>query len=102
MTTESGIDPISIDVGSVLRGSAESPYSHLVTRPTGRAVRRAIEEKVARGARTAISLIDLSDVAVMDFSCADEIVAKLLMRYLEEDRPADALFVFGGVCQSRS
>ena len=36
----------------------------------------------------------------MDFSCADEIVAKLLLRYLDEDRPGDALFVFGGVCQS--
>ena len=36
----------------------------------------------------------------MDFSCADEIVAKLLMRFLEEDRPVDALFVFRGVCQN--
>ncbi len=36
----------------------------------------------------------------MDFSCADEIVAKLLMRFLEEDSPGDSLFVFGGVCQS--
>ena len=100
MTTESGVDPISIDVGSVLRGSRESLYSHLVTRPTGRAVRLAIEEQVAGNSRTALSLIDLSDVTVMDFSCADEVVAKLLMRYLEEDRPGDALFVFGGVCQS--
>ncbi len=100
MTTESGVDPISIDVGSVLRGSRESLYSHLVTRPTGRAVRLAIEEQVAGNSRTALSLIDLSDVTVMDFSCADEVVAKLLMRYLEEDRPGDALFVFGGVCPS--
>jgi hypothetical protein len=45
-------------------------------------------------------LIDLSDVTVMDFSCADEIVAKLLMRFLDEDRPGDALFVFRGVRQS--
>ena len=33
----------------------------------------------------------------MDFSCADEIVAKLLMRFLQEDRPVDVLFVFQGV-----
>ncbi len=100
MSTESGVDPISIDVGSVLRGSVDSPYSHLVTRPTGRAVRFAIEEQVAVRPGTALSLIDLSDVTVMDFSCADEIVAKLLLRYLEEDRPGDALFVFRGVRQS--
>ncbi len=97
MRTESGVEPISIDVGHVLRGSVEALYSHLVTRPTGRAVRLAIEERVAASARTAVSLIDLSDVTVMDFSCADEIVAKLLMRFLQEDRPADALFVFRGV-----
>ncbi len=100
MRTEPGVEPISIDVGHVLRRSAESLYSHLVTRPTGRAVRLAIEEQVAGSSRTAVSLIDLSDVTVMDFSCADEIVAKLLMRFLEEDRPVDALFVFRGVCQN--
>ncbi len=100
MRTEPGVEPISIDVGHVLRRSAESLYSHLVTRPTGRAVRRAIEEQVAGSSRTALSSIDLSDVTVMDFSCADEIVAKLLMRFLEKDRPVDALFVFRGVCQN--
>ncbi len=36
----------------------------------------------------------------MDFSCADEVVAKLLMRFLDEDRPVDALFLFRGVRQS--
>ena len=100
MTTDPGVEPISIDVGHVLRGSVESLYSHLVTRPTGRAVRLAIEEQVAGSSRTALSLIDLSDVTIMDFSCADEIVAKLLMRFLEDDRPRDALFVFGGLRQS--
>ena len=100
MRTETGVEAISIDVGRVLRSSVESLYSHLVTRPTGRAVRLAIEEEVTRGSRTALSLIDLADVTVMDFSCADEIVAKLLMRFLEEDRPVDALFVFRGVRQS--
>jgi anti-anti-sigma regulatory factor len=97
MRTEAAVEPISINVGSVLRTSVESLYSHLVTRPTGRAVRLAIEKKVAGTTRTALSLIDLSEVTVMDFSCADEIVAKLLMRFLQEDRPVDVLFVFQGV-----
>lgn len=100
MRTDPGVEPISIDVGRVLRRTVESLYSHLVTRPTGRAVRLAIEERVAGSSQTALSLIDLSDVTIMDFSCADEIVAKLLMRFLEEDRPVDALFVFRGVRQS--
>ena len=100
MRTAPLVAPISIDVSHVLRKSAESLYSHLVTRPTGRAVRLAIEEQVAVSSRTALSLIDLSDVTVMDFSCADEVVAKLLMRFLEEDRPVDVLFIFRGVLHS--
>ena len=100
MRTEPLVEPISIDVSHVLRKSAESLYSHLVTRPTGRTVRLAIEEQVAVSSRTALSLIDLSDVTVMDFSCADEVVAKLLMRFLEEDRPVDVLFIFTGVLHS--
>jgi hypothetical protein len=97
---EPGVELISIDLALVLRRSVESIYSHLVTRPTGRAVRLAIEEQLAGSSRTALSLIDLSDVSVMDFSCADEIVAKLLVGFLEEDRPGDVLFVFRGVRQS--
>ena len=100
MRAEPLVEPISIDVSHVLRKSAESLYSHLVTRPTGRAVRLAIEEQVAVSSRTALSLIDLSDVTVMDYSCADEVVAKLLMRFLEEDRPVDVLFIFRGVLHS--
>ena len=100
MRTEPLVEPISIDVSHVLRKSAESLYSHLVTRPTGRTVRLAIEEQVTVSSRTALSLIDLSDVTVMDFSCADEVVAKLLMRFLEEDRPVDVLFIFRGVLHS--
>jgi hypothetical protein len=54
---------------------------------------------VAESSRTSLSLIDLSEVTVIDFSCADEVVAKLILRFLEEDRPGDALFVFRGVGQ---
>ena len=97
------MDPVAIDVGRIVQRSVASLYSHLVTRPTGRAVRLAIEsqlgeEDARRGeGRSALSLIDLSEVTVLDFSCADEVVAKLILRYLEEDRPRDAFFVFRGV-----
>jgi hypothetical protein len=99
MRHEFRVDPIAIDVGSLLQHSVASLYSHLVTRPTGRAVRMAIEAQVAESSRTSLSLIDLSEVTIIDFSCADEVVAKLILRFLEEDRPGDALFVFKGVGQ---
>ncbi len=89
--------PIQIDVGELVQRSVTSLYSHLVTRPTGRAVRLAIETQLAEVGETAFSLIDLSEVSVLDFSCADEVVAKLLLRYLGEDRPGDAFFALRGV-----
>lgn len=91
------VDPIQIDVGRLVQRSVATLYSHLVTRPTGRAVRLAIETQLAEAGETSCSLIDLSEVTVLDFSCADEVVAKLLLRYLEADRPREAYFVFRGV-----
>ncbi len=46
--TDLPLDPIAIDVGHLLHRTVTSLYAHLVTRPTGRAVRMAIES-AARG-----------------------------------------------------
>ena len=93
--TDATPDPIAIDVGGVLRTVA-SLYSHLVTRPTGHAVRMAIETRLADAGVRSLSLIDLSEVTILDFSCADEVVAKLLLRYAD-DEGHEAFFVFSGV-----
>ena len=93
-----------IDVSSVLRQTlACDLYSNLVTRTTGAAVRTQIEQLVsesrarAGGPGGALTVIDFSQVSMIDFSCADEIVAKLLMRYASDDAPQDAYFLFRGV-----
>jgi hypothetical protein len=68
----------TIRIGHLLRETATSPYRHLVTRPTGVAVRTRIEAALSRSdCRTA--LLDFSDIELLDFSCAEEIVAKLLL-----------------------
>lgn len=94
--TDRPIDPISIDVGEVLQRSVTSLYSSLVTRPTGRAVRMAIETQLHGAGTLSLSLIDFSEVVIIDFSCADEVVAKLLQQFLD-DEARDAFFVFRGV-----
>lgn len=94
--TDLPLDPIAIDVGRVLQRTVTSLYAHLVTRPTGRAVRMAIETRLSTAGTQSLSLIDFSEVSILDFSCADEVVAKLLQRY--QDEPAhEAFFVFRGV-----
>lgn len=90
------IDPIEIDVGEVLQRSVTSLYASLVTRPTGRAVRMAIETQLRGAGTLSLSLIDFSEVVIIDFSCADEVVAKLLQQFLD-DKARDAFFVFRGV-----
>ena len=89
-----------IDISSVLRQTlACDLYSNLVTRSTGAAVRDQIElllgESHDRG--VVLTVIDFSHVSMIDFSCADEVVAKLLMRYASDTPPQDAFFLFRGV-----
>ncbi|MCH7532229.1 MAG: hypothetical protein IIB36_10805 [Gemmatimonadetes bacterium] len=89
-------DLIAIDVGSLVQKTVTSLYSHLVTRPTGRAVRMAIETQLSGAGERSLSLIDLSEVTILDYSCADEVVAKLLQRY-HDDGIHQAFFVFCGI-----
>jgi hypothetical protein len=78
---------------TVVRTSVATFYNNLVTRPTGQAVRSAIEEQLQGGRGRCVSVLDFSQVGVLDFSCADEVIAKLLIKYLRADRPSDAFFV---------
>jgi hypothetical protein len=68
----------TIRIGHLLRETATSPYRHLVTRPTGAAVRHSIEAALSRS-DCLTALLDFSDIELLDFSCAEEIVAKLLL-----------------------
>ncbi|MBM4182676.1 MAG: hypothetical protein FJ207_00460 [Gemmatimonadetes bacterium] len=94
--TDPDLDPIWIDVGEVLQRTVTSLYSHLITRPTGRAVRMAIETQLHAVGERSLSLIDLSEVVIIDFSCADEVVAQLL-EGSHSSRTHEAFFVFRGV-----
>ena len=92
-----------IDLSSVLRQTlACDLYSNLVTRPTGAAVRGQIEQMLSLSGERALTVIDFSQVSMIDFSCADEVVAKLLMRYASDDPPQDAYFLFRGVTEDHS
>jgi hypothetical protein len=88
-----------IDVSSVLRQTLSCElYSNLVTRPTGAAVRKQIEALLADSRERSLTVIDFSHVGMIDYSCADEVVAKLLLRYVSAERTdREAYFLFRGV-----
>ena len=82
----------TIRIGHLLREAVTTPYRNLVTRPTGAAVRGRIEQALAcSGCLTA--LLDFSDIELLDLSCADEVVAKLLLA----DAPPARFLVLRGL-----
>jgi hypothetical protein len=68
----------TIPIGHLLREAVAGPYRNLVTRPTGAAVRIRIEERLAES-NCMTALLDFSGIELVDLSCADEVVAKLLL-----------------------
>ena len=90
--------PMHVDLSAMVpRRSVATLSSYLVTRPTGQALRMGIEAQIADMGTVCISVLDFSRVAIIDYSCADEIVAKLIQRFLGDDRPAEAFFIARGM-----
>ena len=69
-----------IDVRAVLSRSVCEFHSDLVTRSTGRAVRSGIEAHLQEHPDVTVVVLDFSAVRVLDCSCADEVIAQLLLR----------------------
>jgi len=72
-----------IDLHHVLRQTVSARYGDLVTRRTGQAVRSGIEAHLAALDERDVAIIDFTGVRCMDFSCADEVVGKLLLAHGE-------------------
>ena len=68
-----------IDLKDVLSRTVAGRYGDLVTRRTGEAVRSGIEAMLP--ADDEVAVIDFGTVRLMDISCADEIVGKLLLTH---------------------
>jgi len=84
-----------IQVERVLRETLQTPYRDLVTRSTGRAVRSSIQIALASGQATLACLV-FSFVGLVDFSCADEVVAKLLL-----DSPEGTFVLLQGLTEEQ-
>lgn len=70
----------TIDLKDVLHRTLPGVRGDLVTRRTGQVVRTRIE-KMLEDVDGDVAVIDFSTVRCLDFSCADEIIGKLLLQY---------------------
>lgn len=67
------------EVGRLVTGELSA---HLVTRETGGLVRAAIARVLGEMAAGEVLTLDFTGVGVIDFSCADELLAKLVTRLI--------------------
>jgi hypothetical protein len=86
-----------IDLSAVLRRTVCDLYSNLVTRPTGSAVRRELEATLEEIEGPSLTIIDFSYVGLLDFSCADEVIGKLLDRYQRVQHKPETYFMLRGL-----
>jgi hypothetical protein len=84
-----------IDVRGILARCSSERHCDLVTRPTGRAVRTSIESELAALGHTAVVVLDFTQVRILDCSCADEIVAKLVQASLASEAPGTTFLLRG-------
>ncbi len=80
-----------IDLAPILRESVTTSYSDLITRPTGVTVRGLVEARIAASPHPTAQL-DFGAIGLVDYSCADEVVAQLLLR-VPGDRPRFVVLV---------
>ena len=87
----------NIDVRSALQEGIQQPYSDLVTRRTGQLVRTVIEHRIADLADGSVAVLDFSHIGLLDRSCADEILSKLMLPLTADHPSKDGYLLLRGI-----
>jgi len=70
------------DLYELLKEELRSGSSYLVTRQSGQVIRDRIERDIVKEKEETLIALDFSKIGIIDYSCADEIIAKLISRLL--------------------
>jgi hypothetical protein len=73
---------VKYDLYKLLKEELGNGSRDLVTRPSGQAIRERIERDIEKEPDGSVVALDFSKIGVIDYSCADEIVTKLVSRLL--------------------
>jgi len=87
---------ITYNVYKLLKEELKNGSSDLVTRRSGQMIRERIERDIEKEKEGEIVALDFSKIGVIDYSCADEIVAKLFSRLLSNEY-GDRYFILTGL-----
>ncbi len=69
-----------LKLGNVVKQELKNGSANLVTRETGRIILDRIEREIREIGKSETLVLDFSDIKVIDYSCADEVIAKLITR----------------------
>src|SRR3989337_3569378 len=84
----------------LLKEELKNGSNDLVTRQSGQVIRERIERDIAGEGDGMVVALDFSKIGIIDYSCADEIVAKLVSR-LRGDEYGDKYIVLTGVNENQ-
>jgi hypothetical protein len=79
----------------LLKEALKNGSSDLVTRQSGQIMRERIERDMETEGKGAVIALDFSKIGIVDYSCADEIVAKLISRLLSGEYGDKYIVLFG-------
>jgi hypothetical protein len=73
---------ITYNLYKLLKEELKNGSADLVTRQSGQVIRNRIEKEIEEEKDGEVIALDFSKIGIIDYSCADEIVAKLISRLL--------------------
>ncbi len=91
---------IKYDLYKLLKEELKNGSSDLVTRASGQVIRERIEKDVDEEKDGEVIALDFSKIGVIDYSCADEIVAKLISRLISGEY-GDKYIVLSGLNENQ-
>lgn len=76
---------ITYDLYRILKEELRNGSSDLVTRHSGQLIRERIEKDLLNEKDGTLIALDFSGIGIIDYSCADEIVAKVISRLVNNE-----------------
>jgi len=76
---------ITYNLYKILKDEIGNGSIDLVTRQSGGLIRKKIEDDIMKEQEGSVIALDFTEIGIMDYSCADEIVAKLVSRLLSNE-----------------
>ena len=94
--SQAGTDKmIKYDLYKLMKDELGNGSKDLVTRPSGQIIRERIERDLEKEPDRAVIALDFTKIGVIDYSCADEIISKLVSRLLSGEYKDRYLILYG-------